>query len=354
MAPEWSSTSDNGERLYFDDTVNTTLRNQAYVLMSGTVGAFGELKHAAQEAVEHPGSTAVQMGTAAVLGGALGYLAPRAGVLGLAARGTAAALGVSFVFEGLKPIGIAMGRAGSARSTNQLDRIADQFSHNTGQILFNTLITAPFAIGGTFAGRGLRSTFAGEVASVSTAKTAPIADTAPQRPAATRSTTGAHRIDPRHTSTTLRPGRNERFGREPRVEVLEGELIDPPPRATTARPKPEMEIIDAEFTVIRTPEHSLTHGSSHLPLARLTDAPVVIVHQPTANQFSVMLRQDHPLSVGSALTELRRYEPAWSARSGDLVSPSPSRMTAEQIALILKNAYNHDVPRPGQIIDVTA
>ena len=348
MTERFERQSDNG--LTFDDTFDSKVRNEIYVLMAGGLGAFGELKRAASEAAEQPGTAAIEMGAAALVGAGLGYASQRAGVYGLAARGLATALGVSFVFEGLRPWGKAMEGAWDARTSYQINHAASELSRSTGKILFDTLITAPFAVGGAFAGRGLRSALTETVAAEAPKVSRPAAPEAPRAQFSTN-TSGRRAFEGGFQGRAQAP-RTEPFTRRP--EVLVGEIVEAEPRRTTAREaSPRVEIIDAEFTVVEMPEHALPGRSSNLPAVRLAgDAPVVIVHQPSLNQFNVVINQGNSLTLNRALTELRRFEPAWTMDSGALVSPQQSRMTPEHIARVLKAYSNWSTPEPGSIINI--
>lgn len=132
------------------------LLNEAYVIGSGVAGSFSAMKDSAAASWESPGRTALSVAISGAAGLGLGYLSGRAGALGLIARGAAAAAGISFVYDGVRPWHQALGAAWTARDSQELDQAARQLSTKLGQFVFDTALMTPTAVAGAYAGARLR------------------------------------------------------------------------------------------------------------------------------------------------------------------------------------------------------
>ncbi|HEY9871297.1 MAG TPA: hypothetical protein V6D08_19210 [Candidatus Obscuribacterales bacterium] len=325
------------------------LFNEAYVMTAGLLGSFGELRAAAEQATERPAATLAKIGTGAALGTTLGFLSTRAGFAGLAARGIGAALGVSFVADAIKPFSTAAERAWNAGSGRELDYASRELSASLSSFTFDTLLIAPFAVGGSFAGRGLRAAFSeGATVTRSAAATDNLAGQRSARPAGSQGFSS--RLNQNGREYRAFTGAGATTARKPAVEVLEGEIIDAPrPSARPSRVQ-EPEIIDAEFVVV-----SEVAPESRLALPGKSES-LPVRYSPSQGMFQVALRGDGQLSLRStdALRALQRLEPGWQLTSEGLLSPRHSQLTPEQIKRALRAYLDHSQPEPGRIIDIRA
>lgn len=274
------------------------LYNEAYILTNGIAGSFSEIGKAASDAVDHPGETAFKIGTSALVGGAIGFCASKAGIGGLLARGVAAALGTQFVIDGISPLKNAMDKGWSATSMRELDVASHHLSTGLGRFTFDSMISLPFAMTGSLAGRGLRSALTEPIKV--TPKVAPTAESVRVSSVndTLRSGLGRNNTQFRSTRGFTDSGRSSDYyaRTKPKVEVVEGELIDPEPVSKNRfNPKPPEEIIDAEFWEVKEPGSKgelpgLNRNRLALPGTQSTDL-VPVNTDLTLRQGPVVVRQ---------------------------------------------------------------
>lgn len=349
MPSRLESLNDNRLLVRTEPALAERLFNEAYVMTAGVLGSFAELRAAAVQATERPAATLAKLGAGAALGTTLGFLSTRAGFPGLAARGIGAALGVSFVVDAIKPFSKAAERAWNAGSGRELDYASRELSASLGAFTFDTVLIAPFAIGGSFAGRRLRAAFSrGATVTRSAAPTDNLAGQQSTRPAGSQNFfSRLNQSGREHHSFT---GAGATATRRPAVEVLEGEIIDAPRSSSRASRVQEPEIIDAEFVVV----------SELIPQSRLAlpgkSESLPVRYSSWRGMFQIALRGDGQLSLRStdALKALQRLEPGWQLTSEGLLSPRHSQLTADQIKRALRAYLDHGQPEPGRIIDIRA
>jgi hypothetical protein len=348
MSSSLDSILDNRVPARSEPELADRLFNEAYVLTSGLVGSIGELRGAAEQAAERPGATLAKMATGAALGATLGFVSSRAGIAGLVARGAGAAFGVSFVADAIKPFSVAAGKTWNATSNRDLDNAQRELSARLGSFTFDTLLVAPLAIGGAFAGRGVRT-----LSSPASSPGRIAADTAPSHqtpgPTTAHNSGGAFR-QAGSESRSFAGARPAPRQSKPRVEVLQGEIIEPAAQPKPGRKAAEPEIIDAEFVVV----------SEMVPEARLAlpgnAETLPVKYNPSQGMFQVALRANEHLSLrgSDALRALQRLEPGWQLTSQGLLSPRHSQLTPEQIKRALKAYLDQGHPEIGRFIDLRA
>jgi hypothetical protein len=140
-------------------SLGTSLQNEWYLLTRGIAGMPEACAKSAQNSWNHKTATAAEIGISFAFGLGIGVFSQRAGVLGKLVRGAAAAAGLSFMYDGIKPWKEACGKAWSARSQVELDFATRDLSNQFGRFSVDSVIMTPGAIAGTFAGAKLRSSF---------------------------------------------------------------------------------------------------------------------------------------------------------------------------------------------------
>ncbi|GEM_PF-1967701 len=136
-------------------SVGQSLLNEWHAFSHGLADTPGAIKDAAVNAWDHKGASLFQVGVSVAAGLGIGLLSREAGPLGLAVRGLGAALGASFIYDGIRPWQDTFSQAWDAKNQAQLDRASKSFAHQFGQFTFDAAIMTPGAMAGTFAGARL-------------------------------------------------------------------------------------------------------------------------------------------------------------------------------------------------------
>src|SRR5262249_53425035 len=157
-----------------------------------------------------------------LIAGAVGFCSGRAGIAGLLARGAMAAFGTQFVLDGLVPLGASALGGLSANNSRELDRASHRLATGLGRMGFDTLVSLPFAMGGSLAGRGLRSAFADVLETKATATAA-----APKETRTTGAGNGEGRFRSYAADQAGQTGRRPTWTERPTSRVVVGELLDP-------------------------------------------------------------------------------------------------------------------------------
>jgi len=133
-------------------SITDKLFNECYVLAHGLSDSIPGMQHAASDAWDHKGETAIKIAISTGLGLGIGLLAGRTGTLGLLGRGVGAAAAMSFLMDGAKPIAVAGVQAWNAKHQSDLDHASGTLGNGLGAFAVDTIIQTPGAIlGGALA-----------------------------------------------------------------------------------------------------------------------------------------------------------------------------------------------------------
>ncbi|GEM_PF-2759136 len=324
--------------------------NELYVLKNGLGGSLDEFAGAAREAMDHPGRTSLQVGAATAAAMAVGFFARRAGIAGVLAQGAVTALGAQFLLDGVLPITRAAGAGLSASNGQELELASRNLSAGLGRFAFDSLVTLPFAAGGAMVGREIGLATAGSLE----ASDAVAAARGAQARASARAESTWDRSGRSRSQFASDFARSARTGagsswtaRVAEPEVLEGEIIDPGPRARAGWQRPsqdiiDAEVIDAEYTVMgevrAVSQRAAGPLSGRLALPRATEA---------SSKPPVSASDSTSLAVRSGGDSLPMQQIPVELRARVRAS-SPSE---DQIRRALE-AYGPARPEPGQILNI--
>jgi hypothetical protein len=357
-----------------DLDISTRLSNELEVMTRGVAGSFTKIGEGWEQAKEKPLEFGAKLGVAAAAGLAFGAFAETR-VLGGVMRAVGIGAGVVAIGDVAAPVLKAGNAAWNARTQGELNLASNRLATGLGQAEFDLLATIPAAGMGGFMGSSLRRSLATTVTLGAEASMgAGAAKVRVEQPHARQSQARTPNYEQFRQSGTRTASREE-----PRVLV--GEIVDGPRTKTrTASARRELDIIDAEFTVISN--EVIVPGFNHMKvrgqfepnrlLPSSKDA-LTVVQRTDVDAYSVIARnQSHQAGLQTALSRLQQVEPGWNLRGGALNSPLHTRIAADQLTLLVRESMpahlglspeakakliqstygRADVPTAGRIVDI--